>query len=254
MKKLALVLSVLMLLSGCAGLDIKPITDTDRKCLHTDKNKIKGYVVYAPKIFFEVKNLERNCEIKTFKMPDYSKPFSVNIRAGFGKVDTKVGIKDGWMLGDISANTDNTAVLSELKKTFFDLVAQGEQVTMRAAELLSNGEKKKLQEALEECKKQIEGCKKQLEECKKQPEGCKKQLEECKKQLEGCKKQLLELLEKHQPCGMDNGIYALESISSEKGKPPKLVLKKVEISVLETNKEEAEDKCTKAEDKVNSAS
>ena len=51
-----------------------------------------------------------------FVLPDTSKPFLVNSKSGFGKAGVDVAITNGWQLGSIKDNTDNTALLGTLDK------------------------------------------------------------------------------------------------------------------------------------------
>lgn len=101
-------------LSGCAGISINPITNQDE----TERN-FNGYVVYSPKVFVHVKVVDNDCKISTFQMPDYAKPFTVNINGGFGKINANVNIINGWMLGGIIADIDNTSVVGDINGAAF---------------------------------------------------------------------------------------------------------------------------------------
>jgi len=49
-------------------------------------------------------------------LPDTSKPFLINVRSGFGKTGVDVAITNGWQLGNIKDNSDNTALLGTVEK------------------------------------------------------------------------------------------------------------------------------------------
>lgn len=116
MKKLILVLSSLVFLSSCASVNIKPIKKDLAKNVHTkDSNlNLNGYILYAPKVLIQIKQVKGECKISTVSIPDKTKPFLLDIQSGFGKSDINVKIINGWMLGDIKANIDNTAVLDKI--------------------------------------------------------------------------------------------------------------------------------------------
>ncbi|WP_423908709.1 hypothetical protein [Candidatus Spongiihabitans sp.] len=98
MKKSILIMFSIAFLSSCAGVNIKPITITEDGSSHGTGNNLDGYILYAPKVFVVVKNIENDCKITSFQMPDYNKPFTLNLKSGLGKIDTTIEIKDGWML------------------------------------------------------------------------------------------------------------------------------------------------------------
>lgn len=135
MKKLIICVVIPVLLAGCAGLEIttlKPAQVTDAR---TSADKaLDGYVLYEPIIVVEVsvkdvctagKDEKGNCKAATvvqcsastpFLLPDYSRPYLVRSKSGFGKAGVDVAITDGWRLGSIKDNSDNTAVLGTMEK------------------------------------------------------------------------------------------------------------------------------------------
>lgn len=117
-------------LTGCAGLDISSLSTEEASNAHVSGKEIKGYIVYQPMIVVEVGEREicikhgndGKCadtklvcgigEPKT--MPDYSKPYRINSRSGLGKAGVDIKIEDGWRLGGIKDESDNTALLNVL--------------------------------------------------------------------------------------------------------------------------------------------
>lgn len=136
MKKISayvLILAMLALLAGCAGIDIKPITAERAQKSHTTGTDDKGYIVYSPAVIVEIKEdticLKQDaggkcsepkivCKIseKPILLPDYSKPFLVRPQSGFGKTDVELSIADGWRLDKVTDKSDNTAVLDSVIK------------------------------------------------------------------------------------------------------------------------------------------
>lgn len=119
-------------LTGCAGLSIAPISPDKANKAHTDGASVSGYIVYHPMVVVEVaerevclkrgakgecEKSETRCAVGSpFVMPDYSKPYVVDIKSGFGKAGAEVEIVDGWRLGKAKDTADNTAVLGLLEK------------------------------------------------------------------------------------------------------------------------------------------
>lgn len=134
MKLLCLFFTVLGV-SGCAGLIVYPLTETQASKAHkkewaTDSDALSGYIVYHPMIVVEVVNKEV-CTSRSgdgicsgvknvcgfgqiIYMPDYKKPYIVNSKNGLGKAGVEIQIKNGWMLSGLKDNSDNTALLDKL--------------------------------------------------------------------------------------------------------------------------------------------
>jgi hypothetical protein len=131
MRNLVLIPLFALGLTACAGLDIIPISPKDEESAHTQKKR-KGYIVYQPMVVVEVtrkeictekddkgtcKTSEIACSAGTpFTLPDPSKPFLIDVRSGLGKAGVDVSISNGWQLGNIKDNSDNTAVLGAIKE------------------------------------------------------------------------------------------------------------------------------------------
>jgi hypothetical protein len=128
-------LAVLLLcgsVAGCAGVDITPISSRDETDAHAGTRPRSGYIVYEPMVVVEVSEKEvcrardekgacrevvAVCAAGTpFLLPDMSKPFLVDVRSGFGKTGVEVTITNGWQLGSIKDNSDNTALLGAIEK------------------------------------------------------------------------------------------------------------------------------------------
>lgn len=126
-------LTVLMAasLSGCAGVSITPISAEKVKDAHTSRGDVKGYIVYAPIIAVEVsaklicvKQTKDKCDDyqvvcaagTPFVLPDYTKPYAVEVRTGLGKAGVDIALKDGWLITNIKDTSDNTALLGFIEK------------------------------------------------------------------------------------------------------------------------------------------
>lgn len=132
MKKVCCLALLIVAMSGCAGLDITPISKTKADAAHQEgSDRMQGYIVYEPMVVVEVSEVcvEKDdkgkckdgsgtrCSAGTpFTLPDYSKPYLLNVRSGFGKAGVEVAITNGWQLGNIKDNSDNTAVLGFIEK------------------------------------------------------------------------------------------------------------------------------------------
>ncbi|MBA3019095.1 MAG: hypothetical protein KJ550_00350 [Proteobacteria bacterium] len=138
MRKITLLFLFLLMFAGCAGIDIKPITAERAQNAHETGTDDKGYIVYSPLVIIEIKEeaicIEKNAsgtcvkseigykaEKFTDLLPDYSKPFLVRPRSGFGKTDVELSIKDGWCLDSVKDKSDNTAVLDNVIKALKEL-------------------------------------------------------------------------------------------------------------------------------------
>ena len=121
-------LAIAMLVAGCSGVDIRPISPALEREAHARDGAASGYVVYGPMVVVEVAVREvcltkdkASCEVRCaagapFVLPDLSKPFLVDVRNGFGKSGVDVGINDGWRLGSLKDQTDNSAILGSIEK------------------------------------------------------------------------------------------------------------------------------------------
>ncbi|CAG0974373.1 hypothetical protein MTYP_01408 [Methylophilaceae bacterium] len=137
MKRLMVGVVVSALLVGCVGLDILTLHPEQVEQSRKSADKaLDGYVLYEPVVVVEVslkdvcvagKDEKGNCKAATvvqcsastpFLLPDYSKPYLVRSKNGFGKTGVDVAILDGWRLGSIKDNSDNTAVLGTIEKLF----------------------------------------------------------------------------------------------------------------------------------------
>ena len=119
-------------LAGCSGVDIRPISPDLEAQSHTRDGTASGYVVYGPMVVVEVA-LREVCVMRNdkgacvehearcaagppFVLPDLNKPFLVDIRNGFGKAGVDLTIADGWRLGGLKADVDNSAILGTVEK------------------------------------------------------------------------------------------------------------------------------------------
>jgi hypothetical protein len=110
-------------LVACAGVSIAPLSRDEANNAHKTGSSVKGYVVHAPVVVVEVSRgcigkedkaceaTEIQCKAGTpFVMPDYSRPFLVDVKSGFGKAGVDVTLTNGWLLSSIKDNSDNTAL------------------------------------------------------------------------------------------------------------------------------------------------
>jgi hypothetical protein len=119
---------------GCAGIDLKSISNEDAVKAHAKGSSVSGYIVYQPVVVVEIgqkdvcvkKDSEGNCKAQEtrcfagmpFVLPDYSKPYLIDIKSGFGKSGADITIADGWRLGNVKDNSDNSAILGTIEKLF----------------------------------------------------------------------------------------------------------------------------------------
>ena len=127
--RVLLIASLIFFISGCAGLDIRPISKKQADQVHNIDNSMEGYIVYQPMVLVEVINKEICTNQKdgdcisvgnicgygqVIYLPDYSKPYLVDSSNGFGKAGVDIQIKDGWMLAGLKDTSDNTALLNKI--------------------------------------------------------------------------------------------------------------------------------------------
>ena len=121
-----------LVLAGCSGVDIRPISPHYEKRAHEGEPTASGYVVYGPMVVVEISLREvcvaRNekgactqqeavCAAGTpFVLPDLAKPFVVDVRNGFGKAGVDLAIAEGWRLTSLKDQSDNTAILGAIEK------------------------------------------------------------------------------------------------------------------------------------------
>ncbi|MCE5211983.1 MAG: hypothetical protein LLG40_10550 [Deltaproteobacteria bacterium] len=130
MKKAMFLWLLVFVFCGCAGVSITPISKQDALDLHKPNAGKSGYVVYEPMVVVEINKKEvcvkkddagkctdtkPACAAGTpFVLPDYSKPYLIDIKSGIGKAGADITIIDGWRLGSVKDNSDNTAMLGDL--------------------------------------------------------------------------------------------------------------------------------------------
>jgi hypothetical protein len=135
-------------LAGCSGVEIRPISPALERASHEKDGSASGYVVYGPMVVVEVAprevclakdaakgtctDEETRCAVGTpFVLPDYTKPFLVDIKSGFGKAGVDVTIADGWRLGNVKDNSDNSAILGLVEKIAVPLLRAEKSATTR---------------------------------------------------------------------------------------------------------------------------
>lgn len=129
MRNLTLVTLAAFGLTACAGIDITPISPSDEAAIHSGESKLKGYIVYQPMVVVEIsqkkicsnKDGDEGCTTTCsagapFTLPNPAKPFLINPRSGFGKAGVDISISNGWQLGGIKDNSDNSVLLGTVEK------------------------------------------------------------------------------------------------------------------------------------------
>jgi hypothetical protein len=132
MRSLAAIFMLLAaVLSGCAGVEIRPISQERALRAHEDGGAERGYIVYEPAVVVEVAarqvcvtaDAKGKCTLQTqcvagapFILPDYSRPYLVSTKSGLGKSGLDMSIVDGWRLGSLKDASDNGAILGVLEK------------------------------------------------------------------------------------------------------------------------------------------
>jgi hypothetical protein len=99
-----------MVLAGCAGLDIQPLTPQQAAAAHAGAGPA-GYIVYAPMTVVEISDRDGCRAGAPFQLPDYARPYRLRSRSGLGRSGVDVSIADGWMLGGFKDSSDNGALL-----------------------------------------------------------------------------------------------------------------------------------------------
>jgi hypothetical protein len=129
-------LTLLPTLASCAGVDIQAFKPKGDKSpdpfSDVTSGSQKGYLVYHPKIMFEVidkpicvaNDKDGNCQVPGYVcglgtkliLPDYRRPYLVTIRNGFGKAGVDLTFAEGWRLEGLKDSSDNTALLEVIAK------------------------------------------------------------------------------------------------------------------------------------------
>ena len=118
--RMMIVVCLFLTASGCASMKIAPLTQGKAGQAHENDSPVKsGYIVYAPMVLFEIKAGEHGgCVVgPTFTLPDYSKPYVIDSRSGFGKAGSEFTIADGWRLSTMKDSSDNSAFLALATKS-----------------------------------------------------------------------------------------------------------------------------------------
>jgi hypothetical protein len=131
MRSRTIVWVLAVTLAGCAGVDIRPISQERAVQAHGGADKERGYLVYEPVVVVEVgprqacttAEAKGRCSLQTqcvagapFVLPDYSRPYLVSTRSGLGKTGLDMTIVDGWRLGSLKDSSDTGAMLGILEK------------------------------------------------------------------------------------------------------------------------------------------
>jgi hypothetical protein len=92
-----------LLVSGCAGVDITKITP--------DSPYKEGVRFYRPAPYLWVtKNKDGNLQGSIVYLPDKSEEYVIQVKSGFGSVDTKYTLENGWnLVGFNESNESKTA-------------------------------------------------------------------------------------------------------------------------------------------------
>lgn len=98
-------------LAGCGGLRMTSITTTQAEMAHDQEGTMQGYIVYHPMLVVTLKENGGVCKIdgEPVVLPDYRKPFLLEIEPGLSRYNVDLRIEDGWRLGGATAEVDSTA-------------------------------------------------------------------------------------------------------------------------------------------------
>lgn len=141
MLKFMIAGSLLVVLVGCGGLRMTSITTERAAMAHQKETAVPGYIVYHPLLVVTLKEDKGTCKIdgKPTMMPDYSKPFLLEIEPGLSNTNVDLRIEDGWRLGGATSKIDNTG--------WVQLALQLGAVAAFNKETEENGETKKKETA-----------------------------------------------------------------------------------------------------------
>ena len=102
MKKPALVLPCLLLLTACAGVAVERI--------HSESDYKGGVRFYRPQPYLLVTDAKGAIETSIVYLPKMSEEYALRVRAGINDVDAKATFDQGWNLTSIGdARTNGTA-------------------------------------------------------------------------------------------------------------------------------------------------
>jgi hypothetical protein len=108
--KLALLLSSLLIASGCAHYDIDAIGSAGYQSGH------EGYVCYEPDPYLAVLPMidkdgkpTDQMNIQLVWLPNYDRAYRVTSTAGLSKADFAFTFQNGWMLTAVNDKADNSA-------------------------------------------------------------------------------------------------------------------------------------------------
>ena len=127
MKQTLLATSICLVVCGCSGLELRAMEPKEVNGLFGGGNRTAGYVIYEPMVVVEIsdetpclkkegeKCIEKGapkCTVGApIYLPNYERPYIVNSKSGFGKAGVDVAINNGWQIGAIKDNSDNSSLL-----------------------------------------------------------------------------------------------------------------------------------------------
>ncbi len=98
-KRLVLLSVSLFLLAGCAGVQVTRVRD---------KNADNGGIrFYRPWPYLLVYQTEHGIEAKTVYLPKMDEEYAIKVKSGFGTVNGKFTLTDGWNLTDFGDTRDS---------------------------------------------------------------------------------------------------------------------------------------------------
>ena len=141
MLKSTVVALRLVVLAGCGGLKITSLTAQQAEEAHIKKDAVSGYIVYHPMLVVWLKKSGDACEIagKPVVLPDYSKPFLLEIERGLARSSVELQIEDGWRLGGVKTEADNTALLKLAGQVAMGMVGLSSAVASADAQACTPG-------------------------------------------------------------------------------------------------------------------
>lgn len=69
----------------------------------------------------DCEDLEKRKIYHAFTLPDLRKPYLISIKSGLGKTGADITINNGWQLGNVKDQSDNTAFMTEVIKSAMNI-------------------------------------------------------------------------------------------------------------------------------------
>lgn len=129
MRTLLVALAGAVLLSSCAGVQVKRVVSEDQSGLR--------YWRPAPYLAYVRTATDKgsSCELRAFYLPDKSEEYAITFTAGMGTAKVNPTLADGWNLTSLDSDVDSktaeniTAIASLVEKTAAAVAPSGTRGT-----------------------------------------------------------------------------------------------------------------------------